>query len=601
MNSMAGNGVEEYWKIVEEVVRSRGRRLQRYPFFEDVWKAVDRGCRLIVVKAPTSGGKTEAASTPFLRDLRSDHRRWLSLIHVLPTRALVNSMRWRYAEALGALKIWDAVVAYEYGQLVGVRPYLDGDIVVTTYDTMLHRFYGVDLRAPHIVGQISKIVNSLLVMDEVQLLQDEYWYAMSLIPLHVTALLNCGVQVILMTATLPTILLEKIRDSIHENLHHIYPEEIATIISSSKPVRGEISIELEDSELPCSGDRLVKVIRDFYPGEGSVLIIVNTVEKAVSIYTSLLKSYLEGSIHLEPFLLHSRLRQGIRREVEKLLELRKNDAFILVATQIVEAGLDLDSTLVLTEISPIDSLIQRIGRCGRRRNGSTIIYMKSEGALKVYPEILLEKTRQILVECLDLLAESPRDVNAAQILVDQVFNQEVVNFLVTGSMRESQRMVEWIREHWINEVHLDSWAAHFPPGELLRLGVELPSYMSRSLEEYHSILLGNELKMRLENLEENIVRLTFKEVDQKKPIIPALLHEVDGKHYFLVLEIRVEEWDEEVRLKPSKITAGKMSYRLLTEIIDGRKMFLLNPAFYELRELDRFRVELGVVKPWKKI
>ncbi|MEM0489135.1 MAG: hypothetical protein QW707_08070, partial [Candidatus Bathyarchaeia archaeon] len=59
------NNSDEYWQIVEEVVKSRGRKLQRYSFFEDVWRAIDEGCRLIVIKAPTGGGKTEATTTPF--------------------------------------------------------------------------------------------------------------------------------------------------------------------------------------------------------------------------------------------------------------------------------------------------------------------------------------------------------------------------------------------------------------------------------------------------------------------------------------------------------------------------------------------------------
>ncbi|MCS7132736.1 MAG: CRISPR-associated helicase Cas3' [Aigarchaeota archaeon] len=591
--------IGDYWQIVARIVESRGRKLQRYPFFEDVWRAADEGKQLIIVRAPTGGGKTEAAATPFLGDLVSGARRWLSLIHILPTRSLVNAMRWRYAEAVGAIEIGNAVVAYEYGQLIGVRPYLDGDIVVTTYDTMLHRFYGVDLRAPHILGQVSKIMNSLLIMDEVQLLQDEYWYAMSLIPCHIKALLAWGAQIILMTATLPTAFMENLVKQVLEGVKDARPEEITEIRSSSRPARGRISLELVNDELPSSQDQLVKIIREHYPGEGSVLIIANTVEKAAAIYTSLLRSHLEKEMALKPVLLHSRLRQGVRKEVEWLLESKRGDEFILVATQVVEAGLDMDSTLLITEISPIDSLIQRIGRCGRRRNGMAIIYTRSEDALKVYPEPIVEKTRRVVSESSDLLAESPSDLEAAQILIDQVFDREKVDLLMRGD--ESARVViGWIEKYWISEAVIDQWAAHNPPNQLLRPGLELQAYKPRSPEEYETLVRGGESRIGIEEFEKNLVRLGIRDVDIGRFTMPALLHKAGGT-YYVIMKLVTEEWMDEVKLIPSRRPASSVDTRLLLDILEGRRVFLLNPEFYEELELDGIRSELGVVKPWKKM
>lgn len=578
----------QYWQVVEDIVRSKGRELQRYIFFEKVWEAIDRDINLIVIRAPTNSGKTEAASAPFLRDLKLGKRRWLSLIHVLPTRSLVNSMRRRYAEAVGALKIKNAVISYEYGQLIGVRSYLDGDIVVTTYDTMLHRFYGTDLNAPHIIGQVSKIVNSLVVMDEVQLLQDEYWYAMSLLPHHIAALLKCGVQIILMTATLPTVVLEIIKKKTSENLQNTISEEL--ISSPDKPVRGKISLELRNDEIPSSQDQLVQLIREHYPGKGSVLIITNTVEKAVSIYSSLFKAYFENTIDLKPLLLHSRLRQGVRRDIEEFLGSEENKKFILVATQVVEAGLDIDSTLLLTEISPVDSLIQRIGRCGRRQDSIAIVYTRSEGALKVYPKSLVERTRSTIDEDPDLLAESPGDLKAAQILLDKVFDSEIINLLMRYTER-SHKVIEWIDKYWISSFDIGSWAAHVPPDHILRLGIELPSYKP-SLSEYGLLLREEKLEIKVEDLEKNLVRLTVRGTDE--PAMPALLHEVNGNYYYICIELITEE-NHHIRLVPTRTPAGKIS-KIFSEIVKG-KVLLLNPEFYEITS---FGSELGVVKPWKK-
>jgi CRISPR-associated endonuclease/helicase Cas3 len=594
--------IEEYWQIVEDVVTARGRSVQRYQFFEEVWKALDKDKRFIIVMAPTGGGKTEAVSTPFLSDLKLGSRRWLSLIHVLPTRSLVNSMRWRYAGAIGALGIKHAVISYEYGQLIGVKPYLDGDIVVTTYDTLLYRFYGVGLKSPHIIGQISKLMNSLVIMDEVQLLQDEYWYAMSLIPYHIAALLNCDIQIILMTATLPSIILEMIEKKIQE-VPQIKSLDPTIIYSSSRPARGKISIELRNEKLPCSQDKLVRVIQEHYSGTGSILIIANTVEKASLIYTLLLKAYSENVVQSKPVLIHSRLRQGLRRSIEELLESRRDENFILIATQVIEAGLDLDSTLLLTEISPIDSLIQRIGRCGRRRDGLVIVYTESEGASKVYPELLIEKTRSVITENVDLLSRSPEDISIAQILLDQVFDSKAINSLMKN-IDLSHIVGRWIMDYWISEFSIDSWIAHTPPGQLLKLGVELLSYRPRSPEEYDMLLKDMKLKVSVNELEENIVKLTIK--DMSDPIIPALLHDINGDNYYILIKLGNHENSDEVKFIPLKILVEKMRRNHLISIIEkkvvkGEVIFLLNPAFYEIVMLNNIKAELGVVKPWKKI
>lgn len=589
---------EDYWRTVEDVVKSRGRELQRYRFFEEVWEALDGDGRLTLIRAPTGSGKTEAASAPFLRDLSSGSRRWLSLIHVLPTRALVNSMRWRYAGAIAALGVENAVASCEHGQLMGVKPYLDGDVVVTTYDTLLYRFYGVRLTDPHIIGQVSKIVNSLLVLDEVQLLQDEYWYAMSLLPYHVSALLGFGAQIVLMTATLPRIISEEIENDARRILRH--EDAFAAISSSDRPARGRLSLELmKGLELPASRDQLIQLLKEYYPGDGAALVIVNTVERAAEIYTSLLQAYREKLIELEPVLLHSRLRQGVRGKIEGSLEAMRGGRFILVATQVVEAGLDLDSTLLLTEISPIDSLVQRLGRCARRRDGLAIVYTESESASKVYPDQLIERTREVIVESLDSLAESPRSLDAAQEIIDLVYTSEVVERLRRYADM-ARLIVEWVERYWISEPHIDSWFAHHPPGQLLRVGIELQSYKPRSREEYELLLRGEVLEIELKDLEENLVRMTVKRGDEMDVRVPAILHEIDGEEHYVILELQQGDDRGVVNLRPFRMRFRRMRGNAFTDILSGRKIFLLNPASYISLTSDGVEFELGVINPWEK-
>lgn len=95
---------------------------------------------------------------------------------------------------------------------------------------------------------------------------------------------------------------------------------------------------------------------------GLTLVIVNTVATAVDVYKRLTgnKSPLGGT---RVVLLHSRFRPVDRDG--KLDELQYLDDAVVVSTQVVEAGIDLDARTLITEAAPWPSLIQRSGRCNR--------------------------------------------------------------------------------------------------------------------------------------------------------------------------------------------------------------------------------------------
>ncbi|HLP61817.1 MAG TPA: CRISPR-associated helicase Cas3', partial [Candidatus Deferrimicrobium sp.] len=96
--------------------------------------------------------------------------------------------------------------------------------------------------------------------------------------------------------------------------------------------------------------------------EAKVLVIVNTVKKAQELYESL------GDIP-HKYLLHSRFIKSDRRRLEKeIMEFSEGPGNgIWVTTQIVEASLDIDFDYLFTELSTVDGLFQRMGRCYRKR------------------------------------------------------------------------------------------------------------------------------------------------------------------------------------------------------------------------------------------
>ncbi len=91
------------------------------------------------------------------------------------------------------------------------------------------------------------------------------------------------------------------------------------------------------------------------------LVIVNRVARAQALYQAL---HGEGRTKDDTLLIHSRFRPADRAEAEGKLSADLGDC-IAVATQAVEAGVDISARTLITELAPWPSLVQRFGRCNR--------------------------------------------------------------------------------------------------------------------------------------------------------------------------------------------------------------------------------------------
>lgn len=97
-----------------------------------------------------------------------------------------------------------------------------------------------------------------------------------------------------------------------------------------------------------------------HQSETLTLVVVNQVARAQMVYQQLLK---QGRKESNTALIHSRFREADRQKQERIL-FGSGDR-IVVATQAVEAGVDVSSRTLITELAPWPSLVQRVGRCNR--------------------------------------------------------------------------------------------------------------------------------------------------------------------------------------------------------------------------------------------
>ncbi len=107
-------------------------------------------------------------------------------------------------------------------------------------------------------------------------------------------------------------------------------------------------------------DRLADEVAAKHLAGTTTLIVLNTVGRAQGLYKA-----LERRTDTPRLLVHARFRAAERRALNQKLMEDTPQGRIIVATQAVEAGVDLSARTLFTEIAPWPSLVQRFGRCNR--------------------------------------------------------------------------------------------------------------------------------------------------------------------------------------------------------------------------------------------
>ncbi|MGA0587815.1 type I-G CRISPR-associated helicase/endonuclease Cas3g [Dyella sp. KRB-257] len=130
--------------------------------------------------------------------------------------------------------------------------------------------------------------------------------------------------------------------------------------------------------LDAHSSALCEAILEAHDAGSQTLVIVNRVERAQALFR-LLRKARPGKRDL---LIHARFRAAERITQNQRLRDEPPVDRIVVATQAIEAGVDLSSKLLLTELAPWSSLVQRFGRCNRRgehnADGARILWLDIE-------------------------------------------------------------------------------------------------------------------------------------------------------------------------------------------------------------------------------
>ena len=276
----------------------------------------------------------------------------------------------------------------------------ESEIVVTTF---VQLFESLITSRNRRLKKLHNVAGSIVILDEVQSIPYEQWKLVRNVLTTLTQQLGC--TVLQMTATRPRIL-PAAKEILDRPESHF--EGLSRTTIAPKP-------EIETIE------DLQEFCRKLIDSGSSLLVVLNTIGDAVELYRELrelpgLSPYQEGKrlrrneddspsrpiVHLSTNLTPWQRARRVRM-LRRYMKLGGKP--VVISTQVVEAGVDLDFDLAVRDQGPLDSIIQVAGRCNRTGSNMEggIVYVVSlqrergdSPATMVYGKVLPQLSRRVL-------------------------------------------------------------------------------------------------------------------------------------------------------------------------------------------------------------
>lgn len=358
----------------------------------------------IVIVASTGIGKTETALLWLGKDKG---------FFTLPLRVSINALFKRVEEEIGYKNVGllhSSAIDYleengyeNYYEIYEYSKLLSKKVTFSTIDQIFKfpfKFRGYE-------KILATLAYSKIVIDEVQAYSP---HIVAVIIKGIEILHKLGGRFLIMTATLPRIYKEELEKRGIKFEYRVYPSEMKRhkICMKNESVNSSVRDIIEKGK------------------SKKVLVIVNTVKKALEVYSEI--NGIDKKVNIK--LLHSmfvgRDRSKLEKEIKGFTDKGNESVGIWITTQIVEASLDVDFDYLFTEVSTLDSQFQRFGRCYRKREfnlnePNIYIFTKDvSGAGTIYDKDILDKS----IELLSNWNESIISEETKMDLVDKLYSKE---------------------------------------------------------------------------------------------------------------------------------------------------------------------------------
>jgi CRISPR-associated endonuclease/helicase Cas3 len=418
----------------EEVIRTLNYEPRKG--IEEALHLLEQG-ENVVLTAPTGYGKTTL--TKVLGKAASKGNDLFDrVIHVLPYRAIVQDL---YLKLLGEKEKLEIKSVGAQDMDYHDAPYYLKKVNITTLDSFVLNLFKVPVdefakvikgNGSHFEVPRGMIYSSVVIFDEFHLFAEEGKAITSALA-SIDALKEGGVPLLVMTATLPKCLAEELKQM-----------EFKLVEANDFDVKREIEVEIIDD--PYSALEKGR----------KALMVFNTREEAIEAYKKV------KEMDFNPLIIHSKFNSADRKKkVEEIIKVSKGESKydVVIATQVIEAGIDVSFDLLITEACPADSLIQRAGRVARYGGKGTVKVFPFRGKVYDSQEVeatmsKLEATKRIDSSLLDVLK---RGVNVNHILKESL---KVIESNALFSSTETK----YLLEHECSLTREVSLIPGYPPG-----------------------------------------------------------------------------------------------------------------------------------------
>ncbi|MCS7299875.1 MAG: CRISPR-associated helicase Cas3', partial [Spirochaetia bacterium] len=343
----------------------------------NIQELLEDGKRFFSITLPTGMGKTLTgfAFALKLRDfLKKSGRGEYKIVYSLPFLSIIDQnfdVIERVLKENGIHTTSDNVVKHHHLSELKYRingnskdNYLDTEIsklFIETWETnivittFIQLFLSIITNSNSSSRRFIKLAKSIIILDEVQTIPYKYWDVIR--GFFERYAEKFDVYIVFMTATQPKILptFELVRDKDYY---------------FTKLDRIEVSYDSEEMTIDEFLGKYGYEIQRYLEYGKKILFICNTIRSSKELYKSLSETFDNYSItYLSSYVIP-------KHRLERIREIRDREYDILVSTQVVEAGVDIDFDVVYRDFAPIDSIIQSSGRCNRNAK-------KDKGILKV--------------------------------------------------------------------------------------------------------------------------------------------------------------------------------------------------------------------------
>ncbi len=331
--------------------------------------------KIFTLTAPTGIGKTLAAleSALLLRERLAVLANYKPrIIAAIPFINIIEQTKDDYINILGnELKV---LINHQLADIAGqcTREFEDegslekillelesweADVILTTFVQLFHSIFSASNRA---LKKLNKIAGSIIILDEIQSLPEKY---LPLIGATIQKLAEYyGTKFILMTATQPKII--EFGDLLLQGQKR--ESKVVELLSDNeryfRDLRRTKFIPILDKKM--TTDEFIALLKEKWDRKSSVLVVVNTIKRSIEIYNKIAEEvcFQCPVLYLSTNIIPLKRREVIS-EAKNLLAMKV--PFLMVSTQTIEAGVDLDFDMAFRDLAPLESVVQTAGRVNR--------------------------------------------------------------------------------------------------------------------------------------------------------------------------------------------------------------------------------------------